>query len=124
MRDHLHPKEARGRLRNRNINGYQPATPRAALGLTAVAMATITVAALVVLPAKFDSLSSDPYALAAAKAVTKAPIEVATNPERIDAPEPQVADREEHLRPDHAALGVQESFESSHKIRSLSRTDL
>jgi hypothetical protein len=122
MRDHLHPKEARGRLTDRNINGYQPATPRAALGLTAVAMATITVAALVVLPAEFDSLGSDPYALAAAKAATKAPSEAATNPERIDAPE--IANREEHLRTDRAALRAQESFGSSHKIRSLSPADL
>ena len=124
MRDHLRSKEARGNLRDRNISGYQPATPRAVLGLTAVAMATITVAGLVVFPAKFDSLSSDPYTLAATKAATKAPSEVATNPERIDAPEPQVADREEHLRSDHAALVAQESFGSSHKIRSLSRSDI
>lgn len=47
--------------------GYERSTPRAALGLTAVAMAAITMGALVVLPAKLDTVSA---------AATKAPIEV------------------------------------------------
>jgi len=54
------------------MNGYKPSTPRAALGMTAVAMAAITLAALVVLPAKLEFVSVDPYTLAAAKAATKA----------------------------------------------------
>ena len=59
------------------MNRYKPSTPRAALGLTAVAMAAITMGALVVLPAKLDAAGADPSTLAAAKAATKAPIEVA-----------------------------------------------
>ena len=122
MRDHLRSKEARGNLRDRNTSGYQPATPRAVLGLTAVAMATITVAGLVVFPAKFDSLSSDPYTLAAAKAAAKAHSEAAINPERTEAPE--VIDRQAQVRPDRLTLGRQEFFGSNHKIRSLSRSDI
>ena len=49
------------------MNRYEPSTPRAALGLTAVAMAAITLTALVVLPAEFDSLSAAPYTEAAAE---------------------------------------------------------
>ena len=77
------------------MNLYEPSTPRAALGLAAVAMAAITVGALVVLPAKLDFVSADAYALAAAKAATKAPIEVAIIPARIDVSEG--VNREEHV---------------------------
>lgn len=59
------------------MNGYEPSTPRAALGLAAVAMAAITMGALVVLPTKLDTVSTNPYALAAA---TKAPIAVVMSP--------------------------------------------
>ena len=88
------------------MNGYKPSTPRAALGMTAVAMAAITLAALVVLPAKLEFVRVDPYTLAAAKAATKAPIDVAITPTRINAPES--LNREEHLHSDRAALGAQE----------------
>jgi len=74
------------RLKDRNMNGYEPSTPRAALGLTAVAMAAITMGALVVLPAKLDAVSANPYALAATKVATKAPIEVAMSPACIGSP--------------------------------------
>ena len=47
---------------------YEPSTPRAALGLTAAAMAAVTLAALVVLPAEFDSVSADPYTPSATEA--------------------------------------------------------
>jgi hypothetical protein len=67
------------------MNRYKPATPRAALGLAAVAMAAITIGAMVVLPAKFDSLGADPYMLAAAKIAKSAPIDVAAGPARVDA---------------------------------------
>ena len=60
------------------MNGYQPATARAALTFAAVAMAAITLGAMVVLPAKFDALGADPYALAAAKATASAPSAIAT----------------------------------------------
>jgi hypothetical protein len=79
------------------MNGYEPSTPRAALGLTAVAMAAITMGALVVLPAKLDFVSTDLYRLAAAQAATKAPIEVAIGPAGIDAPE--VVNREGQVHP-------------------------
>jgi len=49
------------------MNHYKPSTPRAALGLTAVAMAAITMAALVVLPAELDSVSADPFTQSAAE---------------------------------------------------------
>jgi len=70
--------------KDRSTNQYAPSTPRTAAGLAAVAMASITMGALVVLPAKFDFLGANPYTVA--KTVTKAPIEVA-NPVRIDLPE-------------------------------------
>ena len=79
------------------MKGYEPSTPRAALGLTAVAMAAITMGALVVLPAKLDSVSASPYTLAAAKAATNTPIEVAISPARIDVLE--VVHREERIHP-------------------------
>jgi hypothetical protein len=49
------------------MNRYEPSTPRAALGLAAVAMAAVTLTALVVLPAELDSLSADPYMQSAAQ---------------------------------------------------------
>ena len=49
------------------MNGYEPSAPRVALGLTAIAMAAITMGALVVLPAKLDSASIDPYTVAATR---------------------------------------------------------
>ena len=73
------------------MNSYEPSTPRAAFGLAAVAMAAISIGAMVVLPAKLDS--ADAVTLAAAKAapaassevvIIPAPIEVAISPARID----------------------------------------
>ena len=55
------------------MNTYEPSIPRAALGLTAAAMAAITIGAFVILPAKFDSAGGEAYALAAAKTAPKAP---------------------------------------------------
>ena len=78
------------------MNRYKPSTPRAALGLTAVAMAAITMGTLVVLPAELDSAAADPSTLAA-KAATKAPIEVAISPARIDVLE--VIKLEQHVQP-------------------------
>ena len=66
------------------MNTYEPSTPRAALGLTAIAMAAITIGALVVLPAKLDSVSTELFTLASAKAEQRRPIEVAISPARID----------------------------------------
>ena len=79
------------------MNRYESSTPRAALGLAAVAMAVITMGVLVVLPAKFDSVGADPSTLAAAKGATKAPIEGVTSPKHIGAPETEI--REAHATP-------------------------
>jgi hypothetical protein len=64
------------------MNSYQPSTPRAAFGLAAVAMAAISIGAMVVLPATLDS--ADVLPIASAKAGAPAPIEVAISPARID----------------------------------------
>lgn len=74
------------------MSAYESSTPRAASGLAAVAMAAITIGAMVVLPAKLDS--ANPLILASAKATALAPIEVAINPGRIEVTavrEPNVA---------------------------------
>lgn len=42
-------------LRDESTNGYDPPTPRAALALTAVALAAVSLGAVVVLPAKLDT---------------------------------------------------------------------
>jgi hypothetical protein len=74
-------------------------------------MAAITIGAMVVLPAKLDSVSADPYALAAAKAGTKTPIEVAISPARIGVPE--TVDREEHYHPGRTTPGARISRATS-----------
>jgi hypothetical protein len=84
------------------MNDYEPSTPRAALGLTAVAMAAITMGALVVLPAKLGSVSTDPHTLA----TTKGPIEVPMSPAGIDVP--KIGNREEHVA-GRTATGTRES---------------
>lgn len=66
------------------MNSYEPSTHRAAFGLAAVAMAAITIGALIVLPAKLGSVSADLFTLASAKAGMPAPIEVAISPARIE----------------------------------------
>lgn len=84
------------------MNSYQPPTPRAAFGLAAVAMAAISIGAMVVLPAKLDSIGADAFTLASAKAgptavevaISPAPIEIAISPasiEVIGVREPNVA---------------------------------
>jgi hypothetical protein len=59
------------------MNSYEPPAPRVASVLSAIAMAAITVSALVVLPAKFDFAGADLSSLTAAEAATIAPIDVA-----------------------------------------------
>ena len=56
------------------MNSYKLSTPRVALGVTATAMAAITMSALVILPAEFDSVRADPNMLVAETAA-KAPVE-------------------------------------------------
>lgn len=52
------------------MNGFNFSTPRLALGLTAVAMAAITLGVLVVLPAQIDSVSPEAFAFSSATAAT------------------------------------------------------
>ena len=59
------------------MNHYESSTPRAALGLTAVALAAISIGALVVLPTQFNSVSAEPYAVAAAPTATNAALKLA-----------------------------------------------
>ena len=65
------------------MNRYETSTPRAALGLTAVAMAVITTGTLVVLPAQLGSVSAQTYTLAAAKSATDAAVGIAVAPARV-----------------------------------------
>jgi hypothetical protein len=62
------------------MNEYRPDTPRTALALGALAMTTLTIAALVVAPAVFNASSPD-IALARTPGV---PVEVAISPARIE----------------------------------------
>lgn len=62
------------------MKDYRPQVPRAAFATGAVALAFVTLGALVVAPAKFDSGFAD--TLAARKAA--GPMEVAISPARID----------------------------------------
>jgi hypothetical protein len=55
------------------MNGYEFSTPRVALGLTAVAMAAVTIGVLVVLPAKQGFVGIDPHAVAASMATGVSP---------------------------------------------------
>jgi hypothetical protein len=98
------------------MNRYELSIPRTRLGLTAVAMAAITMSALVVLPAEFDSVRADPYALAA----PKAPVEVAVRPARTDIPE--VANHES-VRAGRADLGTQQFHGKSYNSGSRRRAD-
>ena len=104
------------------MNRYEPSTPRAALGMIAVAIATITMGVLVVLPAKRDSVSTDSYTLAATKAGTKAPGEAAIGPAGIAAP--VVANREEPVHSNRTALGAQELRGNHHKLSLRSRAHI
>ena len=103
---------------DRNMKGYERSTPGAALGVTAVAMAAITLGAFVVLPAEFDSVSADPNTQEAAKAATKEAVEVATSPARIEVPE--VVSREEEVQPGRTTLGAQAFRGKHHKSSSHS----
>ena len=72
------------------MNAYNPGTPRAAFALGAVGLTALTLAALVVAPAVFDSGFAQETTLAG----TRAPIEVSISPARIEvvgAREPNVA---------------------------------
>ena len=76
------------------MNGYKPSVPRAAIGLAAAAMTAVTIGAMVVLPAKLDSVGADPHTLVAANA-TIAPFGAGVSSAPIDARKP--ANREGHF---------------------------
>ena len=63
---------------------YERSTPRAAAAIAAVAMTAITIALLIVVPAKVEPDSSEFVALGASKRVMPAPTEVVINPAHID----------------------------------------
>ena len=63
---------------------YQPSTPRAAIGLAALAMTVLTIGIAVVLPSEMQSGGENVATYTAASAVAPAPIEVAIVPARID----------------------------------------
>jgi hypothetical protein len=120
MRDCSHPARVpHKRLKDWQMNRYETSTPRAALGLTAVAMAAITMATMVVLPAQLGSVSANTYTLAAEKATAKARFDVAAAP-GIDAP--GMVDGEEYAGPGRATFEAQECGRQS-KSKSRSLTD-
>jgi hypothetical protein len=102
------------------MNRYETSTPRAALGLTAVAMAAITMATLVVLPAQLASVSANTYTLAAEKAPAEARFDVATAPVDLDVR--GVVDSEDYVGPGRAAFQAQECGRQ-YKSNSRSLTD-
>lgn len=61
------------------MNRYDPGTPKALFGCTAVALTAVTLGALVLAPAKFDSGFASATTLA-----TAAPTEVSISPARIE----------------------------------------
>ena len=119
MRDHFHPGTTGKRSQGRSMQGYDHSTPRAALGLTAVVMATITMSAMVVLPAKFDAIPTDSTLLATAKTATEAPIAVDGSQACVDTSE--AVNRQVDLLADRAARAPRESL-GNHKLslRSIS----
>ena len=103
------------------MNGYEPSTPRAALGLAAVAMATITMGALVILPAKFDSAGADASTPVMAKDAAEAPAKVAASPAHTDAPEAE--NRDVYTHSGHTLAGIQEFRGYRRALSSRSRTN-
>ena len=81
-------------------------------------MTAITIGAMVVLPAKLDSGSAEPYTLAAAKAATKTPI----GPAPGDVP--AVVDREERVHTGRTTLGMHEFRAKHHKLSSRSPANI
>ena len=63
---------------------YKTKLPRAAIGMTAVAMTAITFGLAVVVPAEVASRNQDAGAYVASRAVSSVPTEVAIIPARIE----------------------------------------
>ena len=76
------------------MNRYEPAMPRATFGLIAVAMTAITIGAMVVLPAKLDSVNAAQHTVVATSAKI-APVGAGVSSARVDAR--NVVNREEHF---------------------------
>jgi hypothetical protein len=89
-----------------NMNRYETSTPRAALGLTAIAMAAISMMTLVVLPAELGSVSANTSMLAAEKDSTEARFDVATAPVGIASS--GIVDPEDGISPGRATFDAQE----------------
>lgn len=66
------------------MNRYEPNRPRTPIALAAAALTAITIGILVVAPAKFDGSHQQARILAAAKATSGAPLEVAISPAQIN----------------------------------------
>jgi hypothetical protein len=84
------------------MNGYEFSTPRAALGLTAVAMAAVTIGVLVVLPAKLGFDGADLHTVAANLA-TGVPTQVVVGTPPVDTR--IAASRDERGRTTHIHKG-------------------
>ena len=88
----------------------------------AVAMVAITMAALVVLPAKLESVGADAFTMAA-NAATKRPINVTSNPAGIDVPDS--TNRGEYVdHPDRTALGAQALRAKRDNLNSRRRAEI
>ncbi len=66
------------------MTSYESKRPRTAIALAAAALTAITIGILVVVPAKFDGTNPNARILAATKAKSTVPVEVAISPARID----------------------------------------
>jgi hypothetical protein len=102
------------------MNSYEPSSPRVALGLIAIAMAAITMTALVVLPATLDSVSADSPTLAATKPAPQISNDVAVSPARGATPKPD--NREARVHTGHPTFGTPEFAGNRHLLSSRSRT--
>lgn len=97
------------------MHGYDQSTPRAALGLTAVFMAAITMSAMVVLPAKFDSLHADPAILATTKTTIQAPIAVESSQACVDEADPE---NHQESVPDNQTARAPQEFPGNREFSS------
>jgi hypothetical protein len=104
-------------LKDSNMNGYKTSTPRAALGVAAVAMTAITMSALIVLPAELGAVSAAPDMRDAANAATSSRTDVVLRPARADTPD---IHRDARIAVNCTALEIQASPKKPHKLSSRS----
>ncbi len=100
------------------MSGYESWIPRIAIGMTAAAMAAITIGSLVVLPAKFDHVSVDLSALAVVNPVANVRSELPAPAAGVDAR--ATISREEHVDPYFVTPEAQALPAKRHKWRSHS----